>query len=76
MLRVHERGLEERLASLVRLVLALGEQNRHVELLRDRVGEPRVALQNGRLRVKVEGKLPKRMVIYLLNAPCFKTFLQ
>ena len=47
---MREGGLEERLASLVRLVLAFGEQHRDVELLRHRVGEPRVALEDGRLR--------------------------
>ena len=50
MLGVDEGGLEERLARLVRLVLALGEQDGNVELLRHRVGEPRVALEDGRLR--------------------------
>ena len=49
-LGVDEGGLEERLARLVRLVLALGEQDGNVELLRHRVGEPRVALEDGRLR--------------------------
>ena len=49
-LGVPEGRLEKRLARLVRLVLALGEQHRDVELLRHRVGEPRVALEDGRLR--------------------------
>ena len=52
MLGVDEGGLEERLARLVRLVLALGEEDGNVELLRHRVGEPRVALEDGRLHIK------------------------
>ena len=45
-----EGGLEERLASFMRLVLAFGEQHRDVELLRHRVGEPRIALEDSRLQ--------------------------
>ena len=52
MLGVDEGGLEKRLACLVRLVLALGEEDGNVELLRHRVGEPRVALEDGWLRRK------------------------
>ena len=51
-LGVDEGGLEERLSRLVRFVLALGEEDGNVELLRHRVGEPRVALEDGRLRRK------------------------
>ena len=49
-LRVDEGGFEKRLARLVRFVLALGEHHRDVELLRDCVGKPGVALEDSWLQ--------------------------